>query len=172
MFVSDSPPQAKLENLFSDLSFGEQIFLWGVRIWVSGFKNNSNVQELLRSAYAHAGVPRAHAGLETMMEMITTAGCGVMDVRCPSCSKISLNEHRLMAAIAAWQNGSDPYDGDIYLECWAKPAILRILRPVTRMLAQELKVGGLMLRPRPWSLNPRSIERQNISSELHSITIH
>ena len=86
---------AKPEDIFTELPFGEQILLWGVRIWVNGHKNNSNIQTLLRSAYTYAGVPKAHAGLETMMEMITTAGCGVMEVRCPSCSKISYDEHRL-----------------------------------------------------------------------------
>ena len=163
---------AKPEDIFTELPFGEQILLWGVRIWVNGHKNNSNIQTLLRSAYTYAGVPRAHAGLETMMEMITTAGCGVMDVRCPSCSKISYDEHRLMAAIAAWQHGKGPYDGDIFLQCWAKPAILRILRPVARMLAEALKEGGVVIRPRPWSLHQISNESQSINSDLHSVTIH
>jgi hypothetical protein len=163
---------AKLSDTFSELLFGEQILLWGVRIWVSGHKNSSNIQELLRSAYSHAGVPRAHAALDTMMEMITTAGYGIMDVRCPSSSKISDDEHRLMAAIAAWQHGTVLCDGDAYLECWAKPAILRILRPVARMLAQALKEGSILIRPRPWSLQPLIAENENAYNELQSATIH
>ena len=166
------PHIAKPEDIFSELSFGEQIFLWGVRIWVNGYKNNSNIQDLLRSAYTNACVPRAHAGLDTMMEMITTAGCGVMDVRCPSCSKISEDEHRLMAAIAAWQHGSGLCDGDVYLQCWARPAILRILRPIVRMLAQALKEGGFLIRPRPWSLHQLITEMKSTTSTVQSITMH
>ena len=116
MNKTDQMAPAKPEDKFTELSFGEQILLWGVRIWVSGHKNSSNIQKLLRSAYSYAGVPKAHASLHTMMGMITTAGYGVMEVRCPSCSKISDDEHRLMAAISAWQHGSGQCDGDIYLE--------------------------------------------------------
>jgi hypothetical protein len=142
-------PHAKPGNVFLELSFGEQILLWGIRIWVSGYRNDINFQNMLRLAYAHAGVPRAHIELNNMMEMITIAGLGVMDVRCPSCIKVSDDEILLMSAIAAWQHGSSPYAGDIYLEPWAKPASLRILRPIAQKLATILREGGVLIRPRP-----------------------
>ena len=172
MTMPERTTQAKPEDAFLELSFGEQILLWGIRIWVSSYRNDSNAQNLLRLAYTHAGAPNAHTELDTMMEMITAAGYGVMDVRCPSCIKISTDEMRLMAAIAAWQHGSGQYDGDIYLEYWAKPATLRILRPAARTLAKALKEGGLLIRPRPWSLSPLLPSRQNTSNKLQHVTIH
>lgn len=165
-------PHAKPGDVFLELSFGEQIFLWGIRIWVSGYKNDTNVQDTLRLAYTHAGVPKAHTELNALMEMITIAAFGVMDVRCPSCSKVSDDELLLMSAIAAWQHGSSPYDGDIYIEYWAKPATLRILRPIARTLATVLREGGILIRPRPWSLNLLSPNRQRTRNELHAVTIH
>ena len=163
---------AKSGNVFLELSFGEQIFLWGIRIWVSGYRNDTNVQDMLRLAYTHAGVPRAHIVLNTMMEIITISGSGVMDVRCPTCIKVSDDEMLLMSAIAAWQHGSSPCAGDIYLGSWAKPASLRILRPVAQTLATILKEGGVLIRPRPWSLNLLSPSRQSTRNEVQPITIH
>ena len=168
----ESKPPAKSGDAFLELSFGEQIFLWGIRLWVSGYKNDINVQDTLRLAYTHAGVPEAHTELNTLMEMITIAAFGVMDVRCPSCIKVSDDELLVMSAIAAWQHGLSLYDGDIYLECWAKPATLRILRPTARKLATILKQGGVLIRPRPWSLKLLSPIRQSTRNELHSVTMH
>ena len=165
-------PHAKPSDEFLELSFGEQLFLWGIRIWVSGYRNDTNVHNMLRLAYTHAGVPKAHTELNTMMEVITTAAFGVMDVRCPSCTKVSDDELLLMSAIAAWQHGSSPHDGDIYLECWAKPTTLRILRPIARTLAIVLRDGGVLIRPRPWSLNLPSPSRQNTRNRFQSVTIH
>ena len=165
-------PHAKPGVVFLELSFGEQIFLWGIRIWVSGYKNDTNVQDTLRLAYTHAGVPKAYTELNALMEMITIAAFGVMDVRCPSCRKVSDDELLLMSAIAAWQHGSSPYDGDIYLGYWAKPSTLRILRPIARTLATVLREGGILIRPRPWSLNLLSPNRQKTRNELHAVTIH
>jgi len=168
----EKTPRAKPEDEFLELPFGEQILLWGVRVWVRSYRNDSNVQNLLHIAYSRAGVPSAHTGLDALMEMIIANGYGVMEIRCPSCTKISADEMRLMAAIAALQHGSNLNDGDIYLECWAKPATLRILRPVAQLLAKALKDGGLLIRPRPWSLSPHLSNKSNISSDMHSIAIH
>ena len=168
----ESLNQAKPEDIFLELLFGEQIFLWGIRVWVSSYRNDLNVQDLLRSAYTNTGAPSAHTELDTMMEIITAFGYGVMDVRCPHCLKISADEIRLMAAIAAWQHGSSQHDGDVYLECWAKPATLRILRPTAQLLAKTLKEGGLLIRPRPWSLRPHITNWQSSNIRLHSVTIH
>ena len=165
-------PKAKPEDEFLELPFGEQILLWGIRIWVRSYRDDSNIQNLLHIAYSRAGVPSAHTGLDTMMEMIIANGYGVMEVRCPSCTKISADEMRLMAAIVAWQHGSSSDDGDIYLECWAKPATLRILRPAAQLLAKALKDGGLLIRPRPWSLSPLLPSKPNVSIHMHSIAIH
>jgi hypothetical protein len=127
---------------------------------------------MLRLAYSNIGIPNAHKELDAMMGIITTAGYGTLEVRCPGCVKISADEMRLMAAIAAWQHGSNEHDGDIYLECWARPATLRILRPPARLLAKALKEGGLSIRTRPWSLRPLLPNRQGANIQLQSFTIH
>jgi hypothetical protein len=163
---------ARPEDAFLELLFGEQILLWGIRIWVSSYRNDSNTHNLIHLAYTHAGVPSAHIELNTVMEMITAAGNGIMDIFCPSCIKISADEMRLMAAIAAWQHGSCKYDGDIYLECWAKPATLRILRPTAKLLAKTFKDGGLLIRPRPWSISPFLPSRQSTYTSFQPVTIH
>ena len=164
--------EATPEEMFLELPFGEQMLLWGIRVWVRSYRNDSNVQNLLHIAYSRAGVPSAHTGLDTMMEMIIANGYGVMEVRCPSCTSISADEMRLMAAIAAWQHGTSSHDGDIYLKCWAKPATLRILRPAAQLLAKALKDGGLLIRPRPWSLTPLTSSKPNIDAHMQSVAIH
>ena len=79
---------------------------------------------------------------------------------------------RLMSAIAALQHRSGSHDGDIFLECWARPTTLRILRPVTQMLAKALTKRGLLIRQRPWTLRPFLLNRHITRVELQSTTIH
>ncbi|MBH89307.1 MAG: hypothetical protein CMF71_03620 [Magnetovibrio sp.] len=165
-------PQAQPEDTFLELKFGEQMLLWGFRIWVCGYKKDLNTNNLIHLAYAQAGIPSAQIALDSIMTLITANGSGVMDVRCPSCTEISADEMRLMGTISALQSASSSNAGDIYLECWAKPATLRMLRPVTQMLANVLKEGGMFIRPRPWSLALHLPSRNLTSTIMHPITIH
>ena len=66
-------------------------------------------------------------------------------------SSISIDEHRIIGAFAAYQSSENHTNGDEYLSLWLPPASLRIARDSAFKLANSFYDGGLMLRPRPWT---------------------
>ena len=146
-----STNQAVMAIALSDLPFGEQLFLWGIRMWVRAHNNGTNIHNILHNGFKLAGVPTALGALDAMMGIFATSGRGVMDIRCPNCTEVSLDEHRIMGAIAVLQHTDQTSDSDAYLSCWIPPAALRILRGPTSQLTDIMKQGGLMIRARPWA---------------------
>jgi len=76
-----------------------------------------------------------------------------MDIRCPKCTEISLDEHRIMGAIAVLQHTDQVLDSNAYLLRWMPSAALRILRGHTSQLADIMKKQGLLMQARPWARN-------------------
>ena len=140
----------------SDLPFGEQLLLWGIRMWVRAFNDGASIHNILQNGFKLAGVPTALGSLDTMMGIFASSGRGVMNIRYPQCREISLDEHRILGAIAVLQHMDQPSDSDPYLSFWIPSAALRILRGPTSQLAHIMKQGGLMIRTRPWVRNLRS----------------
>ena len=147
----------------SDLPFGEQLFLWGIRMWVRAHNKGTNIHNILQNGFKLAGVPTALSALDTMMWIFTTSGRGVMDIRCPQCTEISLDEHRLMGAIAVLQLTEKVSDSDAYLTFWMPSTALRILRGPTSQLADAMKKSGLIIRARPWARNSLSKHEMDVS---------
>ncbi len=151
-----STDHAAMAMALSDFPFGEQLFLWGIRMWVRSYNEGANIHNILHNGFKLAGVPTALGALDAMMGIFATSGHGIIDIRCPKCTEVSLDEHRIMGAIAVLQHTDQPSDGEAYLSCWLPSAALRILRGPSSQLADIMKQGGLMIRARPWARNLRS----------------
>ena len=151
-----STDHAAMAMALSDFPFGEQLFLWGIRMWVRSYNEGANIHNILHNGFKLAGVPTALGALDAMMGIFATSGHGSIDIRCPQCTEVSLDEHRIMGAIAVLQETDQPSDGDAYLSCWVQPATLRVLRGPASQLAGIMKQGGLMIRARPWARNLHS----------------
>ena len=161
-----------MPSVYSDLPFGEQLVLWGLRMWAKAFNRDANISEILREGFRLAGALDAFGFLDSIMYVFATAGRGVLDIRCPSCSEISIDEHRILGAIAVYQNGDSRLNSDPYLRCWLRPAELRVIQEPTIKLANVLKKGNLIIRPRPWALTI-SVERSGVSADTSdNHTIH
>ena len=148
-----------MSSVYSDLPFGEQLVLWGVRMWTKAFNQGSNSNDIIQKGFRLAGVPESYISLDTIMHIIATSGEGIIDIRCTGCSSISIDEHRIIGAFAAYQSSENHTNGDEYLSLWLPPASLRIARGSAFKLANSFYDGGLMLRPRPWT--------QAISIDIH-----
>ena len=135
---------------FRDLPFGEQLMLWGVRLWVQALRDEGNVHDLLCRGFRLAGAPGAHPALDDLLTIIATTARGNVDIRCPRCRDISVDEHRLMGAVAAWQYQAGAVVADTFLDAWLPPAGLRMARAPASDLAAALRGAGLMIRPRRW----------------------
>jgi len=164
-----STDHAAMAMALSDFPFGEQLFLWGIRMWVRSYNEGANIHNILHNGFKLAGVPTALGALDAMMGIFVTSGHGIIDIRCPKCTEVSLDEHRIMGAIAVLQHTDQPSDGEAYLSCWLPSAALRILRGPSSQLADIMKQGGLMIRARPWARNLRSDHEmvKSDSSENH-----
>ena len=167
-----SPDHAAMAMALSDLPFGEQLFLWGIRMWVRAYNQSANIHDILHKGFQLAGIPTALNALDAMMSIFATSGRGVMDIRCPQCTEVSLDEHRIMGAIAVLQHAGQPSEGDAYLSCWIPSAGLRVLRGPTYQLADIMKHGGLMIRVRPWALKLHSDHELALSNSSDNRILH
>ena len=160
---------SSMPSVYSDLPFGEQLVLWGLRMWAKAFNEDTNISGVLREGFRLAGVQNAFGFLDSIMYVFATAGRGTMDIRCPGCSKISIDEHRILGAVASYQSVDTLAVSDPYLSLWLPTTALRIVREPTMQLASILKKGGLILRPRPWALN---VKRDNFRTRVTSVDNH
>ena len=161
-----------MPSVYSDLPFAEQLVLWALRMWAKAFTQDANISHILREGFRLAGVPDAFGFLDSIMYVFATVGRCVLDIRCPACSEISIDEHRILGAIAVYQYGDSRINSDPYLRYWLRPTALRIIQEPTIKLANALKKGNLMIRPRPWTLTI-SIESSGISARTSEYqTIH
>ena len=161
-----------LPTEFSDLPLGEQIVLWGFRMWAKAYNQNTNISYLLQEGFRLAGISEAFTYLNSLMHIFASSGKGSIDIHYPNCSNISIDEHRILGAIAAYQNDKDFNNCDPYLSFWLSPAALRMSRAPMLQLANTLKKKGLLFVPRPWSLTLSVDNLMNHTSPDDNHTIH
>jgi hypothetical protein len=88
--------------------------------------------------------------LDYIMTIFATSCQGVINVNCPKCTSVTIDEHRFMGAVAAWQKDKAPLNGNAYIRSWLPLAALRVIRRPAYHLAKTLKQGNLIIRLRPW----------------------
>ena len=54
-----STDHAAMAVALSDLPFGEQLLLWGIRMWVRSYNEGANIHNILHNGFKLAGVPTA-----------------------------------------------------------------------------------------------------------------
>ena len=79
-----------------DFPFGEQLFLWGIRMWVRAYNDHANIHSILHNGFKLAGVPDALGALDAMMDIFATAGRGA---RCPDLRTRCLDRCRPIAPV-------------------------------------------------------------------------
>ena len=134
----------------SDLPFAEQLLLWGIRMWAYAFNQGVNNYETLNKGFCLAGAKGAHEALDSIMSVFATSGLGIININCPKCEYVTIDEHRIMGAVAAWQKEIVPLIGNAYISSWLPPAALRIICLPAHQLAKTLKQGNLNISLRPW----------------------
>ena len=125
----------------------EKLLLWAIRIWVKSLQNKTNAHGVLSACFRQAGATDAHIAFDGMMSIITNFASRQIDVRCPKCPNTSSDEMRMVGAIAARQNQTDPLIADEILGPLVQPAGLRLLREPVMNLAEALLVAELLVRP-------------------------
>ena len=134
---------------FSDLPFGEKLLLWALRLWATGAREGTNVQETLRHAFKLAGVPDAYIALDGFLSTISGSATVQFDNRRLKWADISDDEHLLLGLIAAWQQGHGKDHGTALLLSSRFPlAAIYIIQGPASKLAEILKCRGFIIQPR------------------------
>lgn len=134
---------------FTELPFSEKLLLWGMRQWKQAYVEGQNGHDFIRTGFKLAGISAAHPALDDVMSVLVSRDCHLVDIRAPQCPDISYGEHRLLGAIAAWQQGACARKVDLYLACWLPMAMLKIIHHPLCRLADVLSNVGLYVRVRP-----------------------
>ena len=151
MINTNQRDHASLAAVYSELPFGEQLVLWGIRMWVRAFNQGDNNHSVLQKGFSLAGVAEAYGALDAIMDVLSQSGQGVVDIRCTCSSEISFDEHRIIGALAACQYEKHYSSRDAYLSVWLPPAASLTAYLHVFELANVLKKGGLMLNLRVWA---------------------
>ncbi|NQV98771.1 MAG: hypothetical protein HQ483_03655 [Rhodospirillales bacterium] len=143
-YLKSANPAPELDNLL----FGERLLLWGIRLWVAGYRDGENVQEILRHGFKLAGLSQVHFALDDLMHLIATSATEPVDIRCPKCVGTSADEHLLLGVIAAWQEGRGKDQGTALLSTWLPMAAVRFAQPAASAIARAMADRGLPIRSR------------------------
>ena len=151
MIKTNQQDHASFATVYSELPFAEQLVLWGIRMWVRAFNHGDNNHSVLKKGFSLAGVAEAYGALDAVLSILSRLGQGVVDIRYPCCSEISLDEHRIIGAVAACQHEKNYSSRDTYLSKWLPPAASQMGYLHVFELAKVLKKGGLILNLRVWA---------------------
>lgn len=167
-----NPIQISTDMKISETPFSEQFLLWGIRMWAQAFNQGVNNYETLNEGFSLAGVKDAHEPLDYIMTIFATSGQGIININCPKCNRITIDEHRIMGAVAAWQRENDPLSGNAYISSWLPSTALRVMRRPAFQLAKTLRQGNLIIRLRPSVCdtlfgNETSVFSHNQNRSLH-----
>lgn len=142
--MSDHPPTT---SHLSDLPFGEQFLLWAMRQWVAAAKSKEDPYATLHRGFRLAGIEEGYGALDKLLVVIAASATTSIEVRCPNCAGISIDEEIFIGMIAALQR-SDWATSRELLGNWLAPAGIRLAQIPAEQLARSMALGGLMLRPR------------------------
>jgi hypothetical protein len=134
----------KTNAYFTDLPFGGQLALWGVRLWVREMTDGTQDHATLRNGFELAGVPAAHTALDGLMTVIATTATGPIDIRCPDCRELSEDE-RLLMDVLAEQQAAEHSARHTLFAYRLPPAARRIGMDWAARLAAILGKAGLMI---------------------------
>ena len=150
MINTKQKDHSSFATVYSELPFAEQLVLWGIRMWVRAFNHGDNNHSVLKKGFSLAGVAEAYGALDAVMYILSRLGQGVVDIKCPCCSEITFDEHRIIGAVAACQHDENYASRNAYLSRWLTPAASQMGYLRVFEFANVLKKGGLILNLRVW----------------------
>ena len=172
MTYLDNHIELSVNSKLSDLPFAEQFLLWGIRMWAFAFNQGVNNYEILHKGFGLAGVADAHEPLDYIMTIFSTSGRGTININCPKCNRITIDEHRIMGAVAAWQKECDPSIGNTYIHSWLPLTALRVIQRPACQLAKTLKQGNFIIRLRPRVCDLHFVNEISVASHNQNWSVH
>lgn len=89
---------ASYPDLSADLDTAECVLLIAVRWWVESYRNGDDAIPRLWQGLASAGVADAALSIDFLMRVVATTVTRPIDIHCPRCPHVSLDEKHLLRA--------------------------------------------------------------------------
>lgn len=142
-----TPEHAPTGSEIAELPFGEQFLLWALRSWVKTYLNQGDLYATLHKGFRLAGMDEGFPALDELLTVVATSAAANIDVRCPRCAEVSLDEQLFIGLIAALQRANLAV-AERLLAYWLPPAGIRLAQDSAARLAGHMADRGLALRPR------------------------
>jgi len=145
------------------LEAAEQMILGATRLWVCKTVELEDALQPVAHYYAKFGVVGAAHSHAAILHNSATAASRKITINCLCASELTLDESRIVHAIAHAQAGRP----DAAIKClasWLPDAVLRLTEPSLNALADAFTVNNFTVPIRPWSCAP------DFSDVLHGDT--
>ena len=130
------------------LGFADRFLLWAVRLWARGFRGDEAVRGRLEDAFDMCHAPRAVEALDDLLLSLAAGTLRSIEINCPCCREISVDEVALLSWIGDLQRG-DAARVERELAALLRPGVVPAARRHVERLSESLAHAGLELRPRP-----------------------
>ena len=74
------------QEALTTLPFGEQLFLWAIRLWVQEYNSKKADHYILQHGLKLAGVINAHRSLDELMQIIAISAHRQIKINYPACN--------------------------------------------------------------------------------------
>lgn len=156
----------------TSLPFGEQLFLWAVRLWVKEYKTGKTDHHILHHGLKLAGVMNAHHSLNELMQIIAISAHRQIEINCPACDEVSIDEHILLDAIAFWMTGETSYKHQLLTLDLLPTAAARCAEKTLINIALNFRTAGHIIRRRFLVGTSNSRIKSKMKHEPARPTIH
>jgi hypothetical protein len=101
-------PPTPYPDLAAELDTAECVLLSAIRCWVESYRDGDDPIPRLRQGLETAGSPDAALPIDRLMTVLARAVTRPVDIHCPQCPRLSLDEKNLLRA-ASLAQGDDSH---------------------------------------------------------------
>jgi len=145
------------------LTVNEAVIVSGIRVWVQSLKQDGAPYQALHLYFEQQGIVDAADSLHTILDHTGLSATRTLSVHCPSCPGLSVDEARVISAVAAMQWG-DRLTAMTELSSWLPNQVIRLTICAVEGLAITLATANAMLPQRDW--NFQTDRRSDVTPDL------
>jgi len=145
--------QYKFPKNPQQLEAAEQLILGATRLWVCKSLELGDPLDSVKHYYAKFGIVSAANSHAEILHNSAIAANRKITINCLCASELTLDESRIVHAIAHAQAGRTEV-GIRFLASWLPDASLRLTEPSLNSLAKAFTTMNLVVPIRPWSCAP------------------
>lgn len=145
MCITHGPERPVSDRTVDRLTSVEQGLLYATRLWFRARPDTRQVLPAISRTLREAEAPEmATLDLIRLLGILAASRSRPLDVHCPNCRRLGLDEAALLDALAAFQGGGDDV-GVRVLRHWLPAAAVPAAAQFARDLALTLAGAGLIL---------------------------